>query len=284
MDVGHQQELDAGSRFAFGENWRRFLERVDDHRIELAVASLREMLGREDLSGVRFLDVGSGSGLFSLAARRLGAVVSSFDFDPGSVACTRALRHRYLPDDAQWNVVQGSVLDRKFLSELGRWDVVYSWGVLHHTGEMWQALGNVDAVVAADGLLVLAIYNDQGRASARWLRIKQLYNYLPATMRGIVLMPSLARLWGPTFVRDLIRGRPLHTWRHYAQEGIRGMSPWHDLVDWVGGLPFEVAKPEALLDFYRARGFELTRLRTCGGGIGCNEFVFQRSKPTAGDR
>jgi hypothetical protein len=54
------------------------------------------------------------------------------------------------------------------------------------------------------------------------------------------------------------------------------MSPWRDLIDWVGGYPFEVAKPEAILDFYLRRGFTLKRLVTCGGSLGCNEYVFVR--------
>lgn len=93
-------------------------------------------------------------------------------------------------------------------------------------------------------------------------------------LRWLVLFPALLRLWGPTTLRDLLRGRPFHTWRHYAHQGMRGMSAWRDVVDWVGGLPFEVAKPEDIFDFYRARGFRLDRLKTCAGGHGCNEFVF----------
>ena len=277
MDVVHQREVDARSRFEFGENWSRFLTKMDEDRIELAQASLRRILGRDQLSGVRFLDVGSGSGLFSLAARRLGAVVSSFDFDPKSVACTQELQRRFSPGDTHWAIVRGSVLDRGFVAGLGQWHIVYSWGVLHHTGAMWEGLANVDGLVAEDGLLVVAIYNDQGRSSRFWRWVKQVYNKAPPAIRWLVLAPAFVRLWGPTLVRDIVRGRPLHSWRCYAQESVRGMSPWHDFVDWVGGLPFEVARPEELLDFYRARGFELIHLTTCAGGIGCNEFVFRRT-------
>ncbi len=280
----HQRDIEAGSRFTFGANWRRFLDAVDEQRIAPAHQSLRRLLQADQLSGKCFLDVGSGSGLFSLAGRRLGAHVTSFDFDPESVAATSELRDRFQPDAPNWVVEEGSALDPDYLAALGKWDIVYSWGVLHHTGAMWDALANIDELVAEKGLLVLALYNDQGRMSATWLSIKQLYNKLPRALRWILLGPALVRLWGPTCVRDLLRGdHPLRSWRNYSIESIRGMSPWHDLIDWVGGLPFEVAKPEALLDFYRARGFELIRLRTCAGGIACNEFVFRKRDGSDGD-
>lgn len=89
-------EIAKGQRFKFGANWKGFLAVLNEERIVLAEQSLRNMLDM-DLKGTRFLDVGSGSGLFSLAARRLGATVHSFDYDPQSVACTEELRHRYLP-------------------------------------------------------------------------------------------------------------------------------------------------------------------------------------------
>jgi len=281
MTSAHEAEIRAASRFAFGRNWQQFLSDVDERRIELATGSLRALLRVDDLDGRRFLDAGSGSGLFSLAARRLGARVVSFDYDPDSVACTTALRRRYRADDADWQVLAGSVLDRGFLATLGQFDVVYSWGVLHHTGAMWEALDNVAELVAGDGIIGLAIYNDQGRASRRWLAVKRAYNRLPAGLRSLVLIPCWLRLWGPTLVRDSLQGDPLGSWRRYATDSVRGMSPWRDLVDWVGGLPFEVARPEELLDYYRDRGFELTALKTCAGGIGCNEFVFVKRESRA---
>ena len=123
-------------RFEFGENWARYLTIVSQERIEEAVNSLQQLLG-QDLQGKTFIDIGSGSGLFSLAARKLGATVHSFDFDPHSVACTAELKRRFFPDDATWQVERGSILDKEYLNRLRQFDIVYSWGVLHHTGDMW---------------------------------------------------------------------------------------------------------------------------------------------------
>ncbi|MEE9218701.1 MAG: class I SAM-dependent methyltransferase [Acidobacteriota bacterium] len=262
-------------RFEFGGNWARFLSALDEKRIEAARDSLARSLGEVPWRQGSFLDIGSGSGLFSLCARQLGARVVSFDLDPRCVACTLELRRRYFSNDAEWAVRKGSVLDADFLESLGQHDVVYAWGSLHHTGGLWQAMQNVVPLVRPGGRLLVAIYNDQGWRSRVWAGVKRTYVRLPPALRFLVLVPAFARLWGPTLVRDLARLRPLRSWRSYGSD--RGMTPWRNVVDWVGGYPFEVAKPESVFDFYRRYGFELRRLSTCGGGHGCNEFVFVRS-------
>jgi 2-polyprenyl-6-hydroxyphenyl methylase/3-demethylubiquinone-9 3-methyltransferase len=264
----------SADRFAFGANWAKFLDHLDETRIATAEASLVEALGDGALKDRDFVDVGSGSGLSSLAARRLGARVTSFDYDAESVACTAELRRRYYPDDPTWLVAQGSALDDDYIRSLGSFDVVLSWGVLHHTGDMWRALGNAAKLVRAGGLLYIAIYNDQGRRSRRWSRVKKLYNGAPAALRPAIAAAYVPRLWAGPLLRDLARGKPFASWRDYKQA--RGMSPWIDVVDWVGGFPFEVAKPEEIFEFYAERGFSMRWLRTCGGGLGCNEFVFAR--------
>lgn len=274
----HRSELMAGQRFEFGQNWTNFLGTLNEARIDEAVESLKRRLGVVDLRGKSFLDIGSGSGLFSLAAAKLGAVVTSFDFDPKSVACTDELRRRSPELQSSWRVFQGSILDKAWVENLGTFDVVYSWGVLHHTGAMWDALANAERRVAANGRLFVAIYNDQGGASRRWLVVKKIYNKLPGSLQTPFAVVFYAPIEIRSFLIHLVRGKPLAYFRYIRDYGRnRGMSWWHDKIDWIGGLPFEVAQPEEVFDFYRTRGFVLDRLVTCAGGLGCNEFVFTRT-------
>jgi 2-polyprenyl-3-methyl-5-hydroxy-6-metoxy-1,4-benzoquinol methylase len=274
--VAEQQEAADAPRFPFGRNWRSFLEILNEERINVAVAALKDMLGAERIAGSSFLDVGSGSGLHSLSASRLGAArIHSFDFDPDSVACTEVLRHRYAPG-SQWTVERGSALDLEYLASLGEWDIVYSWGVLHHTGDMWKGLEGVTRLVRPGGLLFISIYNDQGPVSRRWTTVKKLYNAGPIK-RVMVTSGIMSYFMGQWLLADVVRRRnPLARYRDYHRE--RGMSLFHDWLDWLGGYPFEVATPEQIFEFYQARGFVLQKLKTSGGSHGCNEFVFRRTK------
>jgi 2-polyprenyl-6-hydroxyphenyl methylase/3-demethylubiquinone-9 3-methyltransferase len=271
-------EIARGERFGFGENWSQFLAAIDDSRIQQAESSLREMLEVDSLAGKTFLDIGSGSGLFSLAARRLGARVHSFDFDPKSVFCTTELKKNYFQNDDSWKIEEASVLDKEFMQSLGQFDIVYSWGVLHHTGQLWPAMENAQERVAPGGKFFIALYNDTGSQSARWYWIKKTYNGLPGILRTpfaiAVTVPGELKFMASS-VLTLNPRRYIDSWTNYQRN--RGMTKWRDIIDWVGGYPYEVSKPDEVFEFCKARGFTLTKLKCGNVGLGCNQFVFQRS-------
>lgn len=261
-----REEINKGQRFKFGANWKKFLGTLNVESIKQAETSLKTMLEVESLKGKSFLDVGSGSGLFSLAARNLGAKVVSFDLDEVSVDCSEKLKRAYYEKDISWKVLQGSVLDHDFLKQLNKFDYVYSWGVLHHTGNMWKALDNVANLVKPKGILFIALYNYQEFSSSYWTFVKRTYNKYQF-MRPLLILIHLLYPTIPSIILKFLQNRKTP----------RGMTVWYDLLDWLGGFPFEVSKPNEIFNFYKSKGFILTELKTVGGKLGCNEFVFRRT-------
>jgi 2-polyprenyl-6-hydroxyphenyl methylase/3-demethylubiquinone-9 3-methyltransferase len=233
----HYREVQAGERFPFGRNWARFLRHLDEERIVCAERSLTDSLGLDTLTDKRFVDIGCGSGLFSLAARRLGAKVTSFDYDADSVQCAQYLKARFYPDDGQWTIMQGSILDPVFMETLGRFDVVYAWGVLHHSGDQWKGFVHALSATKPEGRLLVALYNDQGWVSQYWKAVKWLYIHIP------LIRPLLIAFYVPYFIGLRWCVRLLR--RQQSHE--RGMSLWYDMIDWLGGWPFEVATPNDVL-------------------------------------
>jgi 2-polyprenyl-6-hydroxyphenyl methylase/3-demethylubiquinone-9 3-methyltransferase len=257
--------------FSFGENWRKFLERVDEQRLRDAEESLDTSFCGHSFEGRTFIDAGCGSGVFSYAAHRLGVrSLLSVDIDPNSIECARILRERAgRPDN--WSVQQGSLLDPEFVGRLGTADVVYSWGVLHHTGQIWRAIESTMTLVNPGGLLCLALYRPPRRLELH-MRLKRTYNRSPRGARlllaalyfvvQITLNSAHQRAWPWSYVRD------------YGRQS-RGMSLWRDVEDWLGGLPCEFTEAPAVETFASSHGFSVEN--TFLAAPSCNnEYLLRR--------
>jgi SAM-dependent methyltransferase len=262
-------------RFRFGANWLDFSRTLGADQLTEAEKSLRRLLECDSLAGLSFLDIGSGSGLFSLAARKLGARVHSFDFDEESVLCTMRLRERYFAGDSNWKIEQGSILDAEYVRNLGTFDVVYAWGVLHHTGAMRDALDGAARLVAPGGLLAFALYH-RTLMCPFWRWEKRWYSgaSADAQRRARALYIVLLRMAFFATGRDF---------RSYvaSYHSVRGMDFMHDVHDWMGGYPYESILAPEVETVMGPLGF--TRIRATGTplttgifGSGCDEYLYRR--------
>jgi 2-polyprenyl-3-methyl-5-hydroxy-6-metoxy-1,4-benzoquinol methylase len=257
--------------FSFGANWRKFLATLTDQQIAEARRSLISSFAGNPIAGEAFIDVGCGSGLFSLGAIQLGCPrVVSIDVDPDALHCAQQLRDRF-PSPAEWKIRSGSVLDEAFLRSLGTAPLVFSWGVLHHTGSMWKAISNTLTLVQPGGLLCLALYNRPGRPRLQ-LTLKRTYNRAPRELR-----PAMRGAYGGALLLALMvlgRRNPIAYVRNYGRRS-RGMTFWRDVEDWLGGLPFEFATVEQVRKFAETAGFSVEHIVERSPG-GCNEYLLRR--------
>ncbi len=269
----------AESHFAFGKNWAAYAAKISEAEIAEAQNGLRRLVG-EELPGRRLLDIGCGSGVHALSALRLGASsVLAVDLDTDSVATTRALLEQRAAG-GPWEVRHESVFALS-PETAGTFDVVYSWGVLHHTGDMVRAMTKAAAMVAPGGIFAFALYR---RVWMDWFwRLEKRWyaKASPAAQRRAQAVHVALFKAGLT-----VTGR--NAARYIAEyRGNRGMDFHHDVHDWMGGWPYESISDEeveAMLvpwGFTRVRAF--VRRGVIGGrevgifGSGCDEYVYRRA-------
>ena len=262
-------------RFGFGKNWKSYISGLTPERIAESRKAIAASFQSTDFTGLRVLDIGSGSGLSSLAFLQMGADVTAFDYDIDSVECTQSLLASHATSNMKWQVMRGSVLDPDFMASLGTFDIVYSWGVLHHTGAMWQALDNAASAVGDCGTFLIALYNDQGVLSKFWKVVKWLYcsSWLGRFAVKAIFYPIF---FAYSIFQDVTsRKAPLSHFKSYYQS--RGMSIVHDWDDWLGGYPFEVASEATVTVWAKTHAMAKQNTRLTNG-LGCNEFVLRKIK------
>lgn len=273
MPINTQEKYDASTHFAFGKNWCDYSKTITDEKINDAVIELKRFLNGYDLAGKTFLDIGSGSGLHSLAALKLGVQsVTAIDIDKDSTKTTIQTLEKHAPEEHNWKALNlnifksDNVLQEKF-------DVVYSWGVLHHTGDMWHAIEEASRYVHDHGHLLIALYV-QTPFCGMWKYIKWFYSKLPIFLQKPILwLYSLVRL----LIMPLKGKNPIRFLKTYHKN--RGMNFMHDGHDWLGGYPYESVSKDTLEKEMKMRGFTLiydykTQKRLAPLGTGCGEYHF----------
>lgn len=252
--------------FKFGENWASFSRQLDEAHVEEAMRSLESLFGKTKLNGSSFLDIGSGSGLFSIAAAKLGCKpVVGIDVDPVSVEVSTSNAAQWLGEANQNSYSLTSILDKEKINALGEFDIVYSWGVLHHTGSMHEAIRNAAQLVLPTGSFMIAIYNRHW-SSGMWWIIKWLYNHVGKLGQKILI-------W--IFAPIIFAAKWLVTFKNPFKMR-RGMDFMHNVVDWVGGYPYEYASVREMTEFLHTLNFEVMDVRRANTPIGCNEFICRR--------
>ena len=261
------------AHFEFGENWAEFAAKLTPSHVDNAVRSLARLLP-DGLAQASFLDIGCGSGLSAVAAARLGAArIEACDIDENSVRTTEQVLAKFAPA-VQRRVRLASVFDLSPAVD-GQFDVVHSWGVLHHTGAMDRAVKAAAALVRPGGLFVVALYNKTALCGA-WTVEKRIYARSPRVLQKLAQVAFVAARLPVQAV--MFRRSPFALIREY--DANRGMNYWNDVHDWLGGYPYESATP-AETDAMVGPSFARERAFTTAGrlgvfGSGCNEFVFRR--------
>ena len=255
-------------KFSFGRNWLSYSESaLTPEKVDTAREAFHALMRGIELSGARFLNIGFGQGLPLFLAAEAGADVHGIDLDP---MCAKAVEatHRFFPGLPVPKITIASILDDSFVRiqrDEGGFDVVHTWGVLHHTGAMDRAFRNAAAMVKPGGFLVISIYNRHW-TSPIWVGIKYCFNLLPRFLQTTATLVSY-----PLFY---LRARGLAGGRQEVTH--RGMNLFHDVQDWLGGHPYEYASAEEMEQTFAALGFVLVRCNRTEGYTGCNEFVFRK--------
>ena len=266
-------------KFKFGENWLKFNKLINYKKILQATKSLKKY--NIKFKKKSFLDVGCGSGLFSLAASTMGCnKIYSIDVDNSSIKSTQIVRNNFKKKSLNWKVEKVSLIGDNFKKKCFNYDIIYCWGVAHHTGNMFKAFKNLSDVAKLNSYLIIAIYNDEGLKSKIWWLIKFIYNFVPQGLKKLYaffIMSIIRKLYVIIRLLFTLKFNELYSFLKKKTKRTRGMNKEIDIMDWVGGYPYEYIKFNDLKKYFIAKGFKVIKSHQCKGP-GNHEIVFKREK------
>ncbi len=259
--------MDPNVRFNFGKNWNNYSSKIDQSKLNDAIISLEKLLPSEiDFSKKKFLDIGCGSGIHAISAKKLGfKSVLCTDYDIDSVNTSRRNIDKF---KSKIKVIQDDILKTNIQENF---DIVYSWGVLHHTGNMKKAINNTKKLVMPKGYLIIAIYR-KTYFCPLWTNIK--YFYCRTNNFNKFILEKL-------FYSILIIRHIVSLNFSIFEKNERGMNLYNDSVDWLGGYPYESATIEEILDIVGEDFNLINSFNTKPGygifGTGCAEYIFRKN-------
>ena len=259
--------------FKFGENWKNFSNLIDNNRLKEAVTSLKKLTNKKSLNNLSFLDIGCGSGLSSLAAIQLNCKkIYAIDQDEQSIKTTKKVLQK-----SRFKKVKVEKKDLFTLNEKEKFDIVYSWGVLHHTGNMLEAIKKSTKMVSKNGMLILALYK-KTKLCNLWKIEKYIYKSSPKVIQNFI-----KNLFIFLFKLAMILKRKNFSNYINDYKTKRGMDFYHDVHDWLGGYPYESISIEEISKIMDKFGYKMIRSfqvkKQIGFfGTGCDEYVFKLKK------
>lgn len=247
--------------FKFGKNWKNYSNKITKVNIEDSLRDLKYLLKSLKLkNNLTFIDVGCGSGVHSIAAKKLGFKVTSVDRDKTCIITTKKNFNKFYNSN-KTTIFQDDILNTKVFK---KYDIVYSWGVLHHTGNLWKALNNVKKLVKKNGYLIISLYKKTA-FDRMWVFIKRYYN------KFRVFRYFINILFMPFFFYISKKSRSYR----------RGQNWYFDAIDWLGGYPYETMSPEKMK--FHFSGFQMIYISRNKPmkykgffGSECAEFIFKR--------
>ena len=177
---------------------REYFDAIEDYRYNSDAPWLKDAVGFDHFQNKRLLEVGFGTGTDLLQFARAGAVVTGVDITPRSIEIAR---RRFDVYGQRGEFLIGDGENLSFPDE--SFDVVYSFGVLHHTPDTQRAIREVHRVLRPGGKAIVMLYHRSSLFYWGGLALKR------GILQGKLLRHSMAEIMSLHVEYSAADARPL---------------------------------------------------------------------------